>query len=283
MKRIVLILIGLFAVSAFVVHSVRAQTETPPAGPLGQVSGTVTNRNTGKTVAESLDVMLHVLDLDYTDKDMIHGKSQADGTFLFTDVPFNSDTQFAVMATFDGVTYYSDTAPADMGSLKLGIDVPVYETTNDLVNVQVDQMHVLFDFSTDGLETKELYIISNRGERTVKDVYDLGDNKFAALELPLPKDADYVFFQPEDKDRFVKQTAAFVDTYPILPGSQSAQIMVSYLVPYFGERMYTYTAPVNIARMNFVLPGDANISLTGSGVSGPEAITLKNNQSSMVY
>ncbi len=158
----------------------RAQTETPSAGPLGQVSGTVTNRNTGKTVAESLDVMLHVLDLNYTDKDMIHGKSQADGTFLFTDVPFNSDTQFAVMATFDGVTYYSDTAPADMGSLKLGIDVPVYETTNDLVNVQVDQMHVLFDFSTDGLETKELYIISNRGERTVKDVYDLGDNKFAA-------------------------------------------------------------------------------------------------------
>src|SRR6266542_3300146 len=249
MKRIVLILIGLFAVSAFVVHSVRAQTETPPAGPLGQVSGTVTNRNTGKTVAESLDVMLHVLDLDYTDKDMIHGKSQADGTFLFTDVPFNSDTQFAVMATFDGVTYYSDTAPADMGSLKLGIDVPVYETTNDLVNVQVDQMHVLFDFSTDGLETKELYIISNRGERTVKDVYDLGDNKFAALEFPLPKDADYIFFKPDDQDRFVKLSGAFADTYPILTGNQPSQVMTSYLVPYSGERVYTYTAPVNMARI----------------------------------
>ncbi len=170
-----------------------------------------------------------------------------------------------------------------MDSLKLAFDVPMYETTKDLANVEVDQMHVLFDFSTDGLETKELYILSNRGDRTVKDAYDLGDNKFAALKFPLPKDASYVFFQPEDKDRFVKQTESFVDTYPLLPGNQSAQIMVSYLVPYFGERIYTYTAPVDIARINFVLPSTSSVSITGSGLSAPEAMTLKDNQSYMVY
>lgn len=283
MKRIFFLLTALFIVSAFAVHPVRAQTATPPTGPMGQITGTVTDRNTGKVVAETLDVMLHVLDLNYADKDMIHGKSLADGTFLFADVPFNEDTQFAVMATFQGVTYFSDTAPADMNSLKLAFDVPVYETTKDLANVQVDQMHVLFDFSTDGLETKELYILSNSGDHTVKDVYDLGNNKFAALQFPLPKDASYVFFQPEDKDRFVKQTEAIVDTYPLLPGEQSAQMMVSYLVPYFGERVYTYTAPVNIARMNFVLPSTSNVSLTGPGLSAPEAMTLKDNQSYTVY
>jgi len=188
-----------------------------------------------------------------------------------------------VMATFNGVTYFSDTMPAEMTSMQVSIDVPVYETTTDLAGVQIDQMHVLFEFSTDGLETKELYMISNTGERTVKDVYDLGNAKFAASEFPLPKDADYIFFKPDDQDRFVKLSGAFADTYPILPGNQPSQVMTSYLVPYSGEKVYTYTALVNTARINFLLPDQANISLQGSGLTGPESMTLQDGVSYQVY
>ena len=285
MKRILHLLFVLILLLANSVRSVHAQAETPPtpAGPLGEIRGTVINQNSGLVVDESLEVMLHIMNLDYIDTDMLHGQSHPDGTFMFADVPFDASLQFAVMATFDGVTYFSDATPADMQSLQVALDVPVYETTQDLANVQVDQMHVLFDVSPDGLETKELFILSNLGERTVKDVYDLGNDTFAALQFPLPKDADYIFFQPDDKDRFVKQEGGFADMYPILPGTQSAQIMVSYLMPYSGERVYSYTAPVNIARMNFLLPEDAGISLTGVGVSGPELTTLKDNNAYMVY
>jgi hypothetical protein len=285
MKRILSLLFVLILLLTNSVRSVQAQAETPPtpAGPLGEIRGTVINQNSGQVVAESLEVMLHIMNLDYVDTDMLHGQSQPDGTFVFADVPFDASLQFAVMATFDGVTYFSDAFPADMQSLQVALEVPVYETTQDLANVQVDQVHVLFDVSPDGLETKELYILSNLGERTVKDVYDLGNDKRAALQFPLPKDADYIFFQPDDKDRFVKQEGGFADMYPILPGTQSAQIMVSYLMPYSGERAYSYTAPVNIARMNFLLPEDAGISLTGVGVSGPELTTLKDNNAYMVY
>ncbi len=285
MKRILPFLIALFLLLATSVREVQAQTETPPtpAGPLGEIRGTVINQNSGQVLTESLEVMLHVLDLNYADKNMVHGQSQPDGTFIFADVPFDASLQFSVMATFDGVTYYSDVTPADMQSLKVALDVPVYETTQDLANVEVDQMHVLFDVSPDGLETKELYILSNLGERTVKDVYDLGGDKFAALQFPLPQDADYIFFQPDNKDRFVKQDGGFADTYPILPGVQSAQIMVSYLIPYSGERSYIYTAPVNVARMNFLIPVDAKISLSGVGVSGPETTTLNENDAYMMY
>jgi hypothetical protein len=219
MKRIVLLLFSLL-LSATSVRAVHAQADTPatPTGPLGEIVGTVIDQNSGKVVDESLEVMLHVMNLDYVD--MVHGQSQPDGTFVFVDVPFDASLQFAVMATFNGVTYFSDTLPADMQSLNLSIDVPVYETTNDLVNVQVDQMHVLFNVSPDGLETKELYIVSNLGGRTVRDAYDLGENKSATLQFPLQKDADYIFFQPDDKDRFIKQNGSFADTYPILPGGQ---------------------------------------------------------------
>lgn len=285
MKRIHLLLLVIVLLSAASTRVVHAQADTPPTptGPLGEIRGTVINRNSGQAVAESLEVMLHVLDLNYADLDMVHGQSQMDGTFAFADVPFDVSLQFAVMATFNGVTYYSDVIPADMQSLKMDLEVPVYETTKDLSNVQVDQMHVLFDVSPDGLETKELYILSNLGDRTVKDVYDLGNDQFAALQFPLPQDADYIFFQPDDKDRFVKQTGGFADTYPMLPGAQSAQLMVSYLIPYAGEKTYSYTAPINVARMNLLLPADANISLSGHGISGPETTTLKDNKTYMVY
>lgn len=285
MKRILLLLLPLLLLIAAPVRVVQAQADTPPTptGPVGEIRGTVINRNSGRTVTESLEVMLHVLDLNYSDLDMVHGQSQTDGTFEFADVPFDASLQFAVMATFDGVTYYSDVMPADMQSLKMNLDVPVYETTKDLSSVQVDQMHVLFDISPDGLETKELYILSNLGDRTVKDVYDLGSDQSATLQFPLPKDADYIFFQPDDKDRFVKQTGAFADTYPLLPGAESAQLMVSYLIPYSGEKTYSYTAPINVARMNFLLPADAQISLTGKDISGPETTTLKNNEKYLVY
>ena len=284
MKRIWLyLLVLLFAFSSNATRPALAQAETLPAGLVGEVRGSVINTNTGKVVTDSLEVMLHVMDLDLVDKDMVHGQSKPDGTFLFSDVPFDGNTQFAIMATFKGVTYFSDTMPAEMTSMQVSIDVPVYETTPDLASVQIDQMHVLFEFSTDGLETKELYIISNTGERTVKDVYDLGNARFAALEFPLPKDADYIFFKPDDQDRFVKLNGAFADTYPILPGNQPSQVMTSYLVPYSGERVYTYTAPVNTARINFLLPDQADISLQGSGLTGPESMTLQDGVSYQVY
>jgi hypothetical protein len=284
MKRVLLFLaIVVFSLSTYSVRPALAQSATPPAGPLGEVHGTVINQNTGKVVAQNLEVMLHILDLDYADKDMLHGQSQPDGSFVFTDVPFDASLQFAVMTTFDGVTYYSPVQPADMNSLKVALDVPVYETTKDLATVQVDQMHVLFDFTADGLETKELYIVSNSGERTVKDVYDLSNDKFATLQFPLPKDADYIFFQPDDTDRFVKQEGSFADTYPVLTGDQYSQIMVSYLVPYSGERTYSYTAPINIAKINFLLPEQASISLSGSNLFGPESMSLQDGKSYTVY
>ena len=277
------LLIVLLAVSAITAYPVRAQTETPPAGPTGKVRGVVINQNTGMTVTGEMDVMLHILEQDYAEAGMLHGKSQADGSFLFTDVPFDASLQYAVMAIYDGVTYFSDTTPADMNSLQAAIDVPVYESTSDLANVQVDQMHVLFGIAEDGLEIKEIYAFSNIGERTLKDAFELEENKFATLEFPLPEDADYIFFKPEDKDRFVKISGGFADTYPILPGAESSQIMVNYLVPYFGERTYTYTAPLNIARINFLVPDQADISLKGSGLMGPESMTLQNGGSYLVY
>jgi hypothetical protein len=283
MRKVFFILTLLFALASLVTQPVQAQAQPPLAGPLGAVRGTVINRNTGQLVRESLEVMLHMLDQNLVDKGMEHGQSQPDGHFVFPDIPFDENIQFVVMTTYDGVTYSSETVAADLTTLEVNIEMPVYETTTDLATIQIAQMHILFETSPDGLETKELYFISNTGERTVKDVFDLGKGKFAALKFPLPEDADYIFFKPDDQDRFVKLDGAFADTYPVLPGGQASQIMTSYLIPYSGQRQYTYKAPVDVAQINFLLPNRAGIALKGTGLIGPEPTTLQDGTSYQVY
>jgi len=284
MKQGVLYLLtGLLAAAAITTRPVLAQAETPPTGPTGEVMGRIVNQNTGAVVEEELDVMLHVLDKDLADAGMLHGKSQSDGTFLFTDVPFETSLQYAVMATYDGVTYISDTVPVDMTSMQVTLEAPVYESTTDLTSVHVDQMHVLFNFAEDGLETKEIYILSNSAERTVKDVYKLEGDKHATFKFPLPSSADYIFFKPDDQDRFVKFNGGFADTHPILPGTQSAQIVVNYMVPFSDGETYSYTTPLSIARMNFLIQEDANVSLQGAGLAGPEQMTLQDGNSYLIY
>ncbi len=282
-QKISYVLLIALAILVFAVHPVSAQSDTPPTGPTGEVMGTIINQNTGQAVSEPLDVMLHVLDQNYADTGMLHAQSLADGTFLFSDAPFDTNLQYAVMATFEGVTYFSDVVPVDTTSMQVSVDVPVYESTSDLTNVQVDQMHVLFNFAEDGMETKEIYILSNTGERTIKDVYQLDVDKAATLEFPLPFDADFVFFKPDDQDRFVKLDGRFADTYPLLPGANSAQIMINYLVPFANGRSYNYTAPLNIVSMNFLVEEKSNVTLQGEGLAGPEHMTLDDGKSYLVY
>ncbi len=282
-KNAFYLLIGVLAVSAVTTRPVLAQTETPPAGALGKVMGSIINQNTGTLVAEEMDIMLHVLDQNFADAGMLHGKSRSDGTFLFTDVAFDEQLQYAVMATYDGVTYFSETTAVDLTSMQVALEVSVYESTSDLAGVQVDQIHVLFNFAEDGLETKEIYILSNSGKRTVKDVYKLEGDKSATFKFPLPSGADFIFFKPDDQDRFVKFDGGFADTYPILPGTRSAQIMVNYLLPFSEKGTYSYTAPLNIARMNLLIEQDANVSLQGRGLAGPEQMALQDGKSYLIY
>ncbi len=259
-----------------------AQEPTPPAAT-GEVTGTILNQNQGTSVAENLEVMLHIWDEEYVELGMLHAQSQPDGTFRFTEVALGPGQLYAVMAIYDDVTYYSDTLPAVDGSNQLELDVPVFETTTDLSAVQIDQMHILFNFATDGLETTEIYLLSNMGQRTVKDAVKLEDGTLAALRYPLPGDADFIFFQPNEQNRFIKFPGGFADTSPVLPGERTDRYTVKYLVPFSQGQTYSYTAPLNIKTMNFLLPQDAGVSLDGQGLAGPQPVTLDSGASFMVY
>ena len=269
---------------------VSAQTVTPPAPaaeatalPTGTVSGKIINENKGSAVSESQEVMLHIWDEQNNDINMLHVKSGTDGSFAFSGVDLEPQYVYGTMAVFDGVTYVSQIVPPKDGSDDLQLDVPVYETTRDASAIQVDQMHVLFEFEPDGLQTTEIYAVSNTGIRTVKDAVKLDDGKTATMRYPLPKAADYIFFQPDTQDRFVKFAGGFADSSPLMPGGQGDRFAVQYMVPYPGNGSFDYTAPVNIKALNFLLPEDSGVTLKGDGLAGPQPVTLEAGKSYEVY
>lgn len=260
----------------------RAQEPTPEAAT-GVVTGQIFDQNKSAVVAKSQEVMLHVWDESYQELGMLHAQSQPDGIYRFSAVDLVPGRFYAVMTTFDDVVYSSTTVPAPADSNELKLDVPVYETTSDPSTLQIDQMHVLFDLATDGLDTTEIYIISNSGERTVKDAITLADGKKASLRFPLPAKADFVFFQPDEQDRFIKYSGGFADTAPVQPGEQSDQLSVKYLVPFDQEQTYSFTAPLDIKMMNFLLPKDKGVSVQGTGLAGPQPYTSESGVAYQVY
>jgi hypothetical protein len=261
-----------------------AQEDIPPGeAASGVVLGKIINQNKGSIITGSTEVMLHIWDKEYVDLGMEHGQSKADGTFEFSGVAFDPERLYAVMTTFENVTYYSDIVPGPADSDELELTVPVIETTTDLAAVRVDQIHLLFDFVEDGIETSEIYIMSNLGERTVKGAVTPDGGQTATLRFPLPKDADFIFFQPDGQDRFIKFPGGFADVSPLIPGDGSGQFMVQYLVPFSPGREYSYTAPVDIQMINFLLLADSGISLEGQGLSGPQPYTLQSGKSYQLY
>lgn len=275
---VVLLAIALF----FPSRLVKAQTETPPTPsapsvPTGVVTGKIVNRSQGGKVPEKAELMVHVWD-QTADKGMYHGTSQPDGTFQIDKIPFLPGNNYLIMAVYNDVTYYSETKVLESGDT-LNFDVPVYETTTDLSQVKVDQLHIIFDESADGLEVREVYILSNLGDRTVKDATKLDDGSPATLKVPLPTDADYIFFKPDnEQDRFVKFPGGMADKSPLLPGPQTGQFMVSYLLPYKGQKDFSYTAPFNIDRANLLIPADKGLTLSGAGLGEPDIKPINQGQ-----
>ncbi len=245
-----------------------AQTPSPPADEqitwTGEVTGTVLNVNQPDEAVGPTALMLHVWDQNFNEATMLHGETEADGSFRFEEVPFQEGYFYAVMASYQEASYFSDPAVLAAGETSLQIEVPVYESKTDLEGVQIDQLHVLFFFTQGGVGITEVYILSNLSERTVRDAVTIdGSDDTATVKFFLPPEAANVTFNSDDGERFVRFPGGFADRQPIVPGEESAQIAVNYILPYEDSLTYTLQPPLDTTNVNFLLAADAGVSIKG--------------------
>lgn len=254
----------------------QSQTPTPQATstPSGIVTGKITNQNNPGSPVGELEVMLHILDQDQKELGMLHGQSSTDGKFTIADVPFSVGIGFVAAVVFDETTYYSPVVWSEAGKTEAAADVSVFESTPDLTNVRVEQMHVLFDFAQDGIEVNEIFTLSNLGDRTVRGGQDIPGNTEvkASVLFPLPENADFISFQPQDNTRFIKYPGGFADLSPIQPGESVNMLIASYLIPYTDPRTFTYQTILPVQRVNFALPHASGLKLSGDGLGAAEKV-----------
>lgn len=285
------ILLIVVTIIGFPVGPVAAQSTTPgtdeptpmaTAVPTGVVTGKITNMNNPEAPVGELEVMLHILDQDQNELGMLHGQSAADGSFTIKDVPMTAGIGYAAAVVFNETTYYSSITWAESEATSIDLNVPVFETTPDLTDVRIEQMHVLFKFAQDGIEVKELFALSNLGNRTVKGGQVIpGNNEVKASVLfPLPENADFISFEPQDNSRFIKFAGGFADLAPIQPGEMANVFVVNYLIPYGDPRTFTYQINLPVKKVNFLLVHTSGIQLEAEGLGAVEQV---NGQDGSLY
>ena len=281
MRLIASLLLALGWVS-IAANSAWAQEDPPPLEG-ESVSGIVVNLTTGDPAPGGLSVMLHGWNASGQQLEMLHGESERGGVFRFEDVQLEPDILYSAMAIYEEVTYFS--RPSQLledGGLEF-LRIEVYETTSSDDQVTIDQHHIILVFAQGGLSVAEIYAITNSGDRAVKDAILLEDDRSATLQFPLPPGAANLSFPTAPGDRFIPRAGGFADTRPLIPGAQTGQVVVAYILQYENELTLEHIVPYDTESISVLIPHASGLSLNGDAAEYLGIETFADGQSYETY
>ncbi len=255
-------------VAWFILLPVGVLAQAPEPEATITIVGQITNGTPGGEVPEGLPVMLHTFDGEAM-TGMTDGTSDANGGFRFENVPFSPGQSFEVMVTYQDVTYFSERIAPEAGQTQLELPVTIYETTTDATTVQVEQLHLLLDFTPGAMHVVQIYILSNTGDRTVVAEDQKG------LRFHLPDGAVDVDFEDNlGGERFVRLEDGFVDTAPVPPGTGTLPVVVRYALPY--QDQIELAVPVDYPTLSAdVLLPEMGVTLNGEGWNAEREMLLR--------
>jgi mono/diheme cytochrome c family protein len=207
------------------------QAAASPVAARGRLFGEVSYGSPSGEVPDGLQVTVHGLEGDqevFTATTILTPEK----TYAFDELEVVPGRLYYVTADVEGVTYPSEAAHLLDTQTTLELPLVIYAISPDDTGVRVSRLHLLADFSVDGMmQVVELWIVSNVGGTTVAPVDGVG-----GLRVALPQDASGLRFQEgEALNRYQVTDEGFVDTLPLLPGEGTGQIVFSYNLPYDGS------------------------------------------------
>ncbi len=162
--------------------------------------------------------------------------TDASGDFQFDDVPLAGVSSYAVVSDYQGNRYNALLGPQDLAQ---PLEISVYEATQDLSVVQVEQQALIIaDIREEErrLAAVGLLNLANRSDRTlVPDLTNLaGTGQFSFLRFSLPAGAEELDVQTDlTGGRVIPMGSGFAMIAPIAPGEHSISYTFSF--PYDGE------------------------------------------------
>lgn len=230
------------------------------ADPTGVVEGKVVNQTAGGAVPAQVPVELQVY------KGMAREENRAafsdeQGGFRFENLETGQDYNYQVLARYKGSTYVSDMISLAADPKPAAFSIAVYEPTSDRSNLSVQRAHLILNVTPRSLQVGQLFVFNNPGDRVLVGGDETGSGP--TLTFPLPVGATDLQFQDgEIGDRYVTVPGGFADTWSVLPGEGSHQVLVQYRVPFDRPSLsLSITVPYTVTALN-VLVSDPAVTVS---------------------
>ena len=259
-----------------------APASTVPAEQLGTLTGQVVNGTLNAAVPAGLVVTLHGFDAHSTAPELsvaLTTTLQAGDGFRFENVPYSASQQFVVTALYAGATYATDVLAFAPEAPALETTLRIYETTTEPSGVRIARVHTFLEFaSPQALTVGQLYVFSNLGDATYGGAE-------APLHFSLPAGAADISVQGATEGDNLFLAGDGLDlAQAVMPGQRTAQVLLSFSLPYAGELDYEQRLVYPVERLN-VLITDLAVALDDSaleslGIADAQGMQFQNFEQS---
>ena len=254
-----------FAAAAYV-RTLAFNEETAAAEPAsdmstGSIYGSIENGTEGADLPHGLDVTFIAFDGNQLVFEM-EIPVDADGSFEVHDLDIVPGRIFGALTEYQGVRYFNTAGHMLEDNLALELPLMVFETTTDDSLIVVDRLHLIFDYSIEGVvEVSELLLMTNTGDRTIA-----GQDESNDIRVTLPKDFSNLHFADSPElMRFTEDADGFVMHEAFIPG-EAVETYFSFTLPY--ERSLEYQQPVDYpVEAIVILKTQGPPSISGEGLS----------------
>lgn len=240
------------------------EATTIPQPGFGTVSGLIENK-TGVSLPSNLVVTLRAFEHDAADPNAgpvevatFEGTVNADGGFQFENVELPTDRIFLAEVTFDGVPLQSGFGIVEEGMQSLTLPtLALHPTTQDASILQMDDMQVIFEFSTDAIQIYNLYSFRNTSEKTlVVRLNEIGEISF----IEFPKGSSGFGYEPtQDSAKYIPLENGFA----IPPSDIPYGLIAISSLPNNGQINFSQGFVLPIASVTVYAP-------EGSQANGPQ-------------
>ena len=252
----------------------RSQTYTyidPFAPPepiaLGVITGQVIN---GSTVEPLTEGTANLRGFTFDLEEVVNQTTtlDADGKFEFTVTDVPPDLVYLTNVDYGGLSFNSSADQLIRSDPNLEMPIIVYDSTSNVDGISIQQLHVILNLADGQLQVSEFYVFNN--DDTAVFVGTSGDPNEGTTAISLPAGAENINFQRAfgGFDSFVPATeviqteTGWMDTVPIRPGTASANLLVSYDLPYEDGLQLAHPVAYTVNSASATLP-NVGIELEG--------------------
>lgn len=243
---------------------------TTPGLSLGDIYGSLTN-GSGGSIPDGQKVTLIGFDKDqsgnYQKAIELEAPVNPDGSYSFKGVDTPLDRAFLVVTSWGGVEYQSDPVIVSASTVKITVPITVYEKTVDLNTLALNQVHLIFDLSTQNvIKVTELFIVTNPGKQVV---YVPSDGKTIPF-IHIPADSSNVQFQlSQGSAQLLNATGGFA----LLPGADKQYgFIASYSMPYSKSLKFDQPFSMPVSSLTVFVPQGVRLRGEQLTDAGPQTI-----------